>query len=334
MSQTVVVTGGTAGIGRAIAQRFAEAGWNVGILARGEERLDEAQAQLTELGVRALCLHADVADPQAVDAAAERIEAELGPIDLWVNNAMATILAPVDKIAPDEYRRVTDVTYLGTVHGTLAALQRMKPRGRGHILQVGSVVTARPIPLQSAYCAAKSAAQAFTESLRAELLHDESPILLTQLHLPAVNTPQFEWSANRTGHAQAAPEPIYTPETIARAAFFAAEHPRRDIWIARTPLLGALGQAFNPSLIDRFMARAGWKGQQADEPPADDEGNLFEPKPGEADADGPFADKAKDSSFFFTDRHRNIAALGAVALAGIGALAVLCWVLKAVFGKR
>src|SRR3954452_10481565 len=205
MSSTVVITGSSAGVGRATALEFARQGCNVALLARGKDRLESAAREARQFGVDAVAIPTDVADAAAVEAAAERVETELGPIDIWVNDAMATIFAPVHSIGPDEFRRVTEVTYLGQVHGTLAALKHMRPRNRGTIVQVGSALAYRSIPLQSAYCAAKAAARGFTDSLRSELLHEGSAIRLTMAHLPAVNTPQFDWARN---HMHRRPQPV------------------------------------------------------------------------------------------------------------------------------
>ena len=228
-----VVTGGTVGIGRATARLFAERGWSVGMIARDEARLTAAEADLRSLGVAAVGIAADVADASAVAAAADRIEAELGPIQCWVNNAMATVVAPARDITPEEYRRVTEVTYLGQVHGTNAAIRLMTPRNSGVIVQVSSGLGVRSAPLQSAYCGAKAAVRGFTDSVRSELLHDKIKIALSVVYLPAVNTPQFDWARNHTGRAQYAPDPVFDPRLCAEAIVFAAEHPRREIWVGR-----------------------------------------------------------------------------------------------------
>ena len=222
MSKVVAITGASAGVGRAAAIEFARHGCDVALIARNRERLDEAAAELRALGVRAIPIVADVADFAALEAAAAQAEHELGPIDVWVNNAMATIFAPVDRITPEEFRRATEVTYLGQVHGTMIALSRMRPRNRGTIVNIGSALAYRAIPLQSAYCGAKYAVRGFTDSLRSELLHDRVNIHLTMVHLPAVNTPQFDWALNKMRHRAQPVPPIFQPEVPARAIVFAA----------------------------------------------------------------------------------------------------------------
>jgi NAD(P)-dependent dehydrogenase (short-subunit alcohol dehydrogenase family) len=240
-ARVAVVTGGSAGIGLATAQLFAQRGWSVAILARGAERLAEAEALLAREGGRVLAIPADVADAAAVEAAADRIEQELGPIRAWINNAMTTIVSPADQVTPEEYRTVTGATYLGTVHGTLSALHRMKPRDRGVIVQVSSGLAIRAAPLQAPYCAAKFAISGFTDSLRAELIHENSKIALSVVYLPAVNTPQFGWTRTRTGHGQRAPDPVFDPRLCAEAIHHAAERPTREVWVGRTSVLMGSG---------------------------------------------------------------------------------------------
>jgi NAD(P)-dependent dehydrogenase (short-subunit alcohol dehydrogenase family) len=222
-----VVTGASAGIGRAIAREFAGHGWDVAVLARDQARLEAAAEEIRGRGARALPIVTDVADFAAVEAAAIRVERELGPIDVWVNNAMATVFAPFSRITAEEFRRGTEVTYLGQVHGTMAALAQMRPRNRGTIVNVGSALAYRAIPLQSVYCGAKYAVRGFTDALRAELLHERCAVNLVMVHLPAVNTPQFDWALNKTGRRPQPMPPIYQPELPARAIFFAATHPQR-----------------------------------------------------------------------------------------------------------
>src|SRR5579872_6696364 len=227
-----VVTGASAGVGRATAYEFARRGCDVAILARNRARLNAAAAALRAVGVRALPIVADVADPAGVEAAAEQAERALGPIDIWVNNAMATVFAPFDRVSADEFRRGTEVTYLGQVHGTMAALSRMRRRDRGAIVNVGSALAYRAIPLQSVYCGAKYAVRGFTDSLRTELLHDGSPVRLVMVHLPAVNTPQFDWALNKVGRRPQPLPPIFQPEVAARAIVDAALDPRgREVWV-------------------------------------------------------------------------------------------------------
>lgn len=320
MNKVVVVTGGTVGIGRATARAFADKGWLVGIIARDRDRLRATEAELRELGVTALGISADVADAAAVDAAAARFEAELGPIDTWVNNAMATVVSPTRDITPEEFARVTDVTYLGQVHGTLAALRHMSPRRRGTIIQISSGLGIRSAPLQSAYCGAKAAVRGFTDSVCSELIHDGlGAIQLTMVYLPAVNTPQFDWARNHTGQRQTTPDPIFDPRLCAAAVLFAATHKRREIWVGRSTLQMAVGQRLVPGLLDRKAASM-WDAQlQGDEVPATPEGNLFAPVPGDPGIDGRFGDRVKATqSEFWTSRNRDVALAGVVGLGVLG----------------
>jgi short-subunit dehydrogenase len=266
MPQTVVITGASAGIGRATVRAFADKGANVALIARGRAGLEAAAREVEERGGQALVLPLDVADADAVDDAAERVEVELGAIDIWVNDAMVSVFSPVREMRADEYRRVTEVTYLGFVHGTLSALRRMLPRDRGTIVQVGSALAYRSIPLQSAYCAAKHAMVGFTDSLRSELLHDGSHVGLTVVNLPALNTPQFDWVRSRlTGRAQPVP-PIFQPEVAARAIVRAAARPQRELNVGRSTLLAVWGQKLVPGFLDRYLARTGYEAQQTSEP--------------------------------------------------------------------
>ncbi len=313
-----VVTGGTVGIGRAAAQLFARRGWSVGIIARDEERLRSTESELRAMGVSAFGVSADVADAPAVGLAADRIETELGPIQCWVNSAMATVVAPARDIAPDEYRRVTDVTYLGQVHGTLAALRLMTPRNRGRIIQISSGLGFRSAPLQSAYCGAKAAVRGFTDSLRAELIHDRIAIDLCVIYLPAVNTPQFDWARNHTGRAQYAPDPVFDPRLCAEAILFAAEHKRREIWVGRSVAGMGAAQRLSPHLADRLAARM-WEGQLEDKEVAHPDGNLFDPVAGDPGVDGRFTGRVKPTmTEFWTSRQRDIF-LGTVATGIAGA---------------
>ncbi|KAB0679610.1 SDR family oxidoreductase [Aureimonas leprariae] len=314
MARTVVVTGGTAGIGLACAEKFAAEGWNVGIVARAPARLRETENLLRAKGVLALGIETDVADHAAVERAAERFERELGPIEVWVNNAMATVVAAAHRIEPDEYKRVTDVTYHGQVFGTLAALKRMRTRGRGAIVQINSVLGIRPFPLQAAYAGAKGAALNFTNALRSELYHEGLPVTLTSVFLPAVNTPQFSgWARNRTGRRQIAPNPVYDPRLCAEAVHFAVEHPRRDIWVGRTSVLASVLQRVWPNAGD-VQAKSGWDAQLSDERFAENEGNLFKPGEGPARLHGPFGDRMSSARrAFWTSRQRDVAVLGGVA---------------------
>ncbi len=319
-NKVVVVTGGTVGIGRATVRAFAEKGWSVGIIARDEARLRAIETELRGLGVAALGISADVADVAGVDAAAVRFEAELGPITVWVNNAMATVVSSARDITPEEFARVTDVTYLGQVHGTLAALRHMTPRKCGTIIQISSGLGIRSAPLQSAYCGAKAAVRGFTDSLRSELIHDGlGAIQLTVVYLPAVNTPQFDWARNHTGRRQTVPDPVFDPRLCAAAVLFAATHRRREIWVGRSTLQMAVGQRLVPGLLDR-QAASMWKAQlQGDEAPTVPEGNLFAPVAGDPGIDGRFGDRTKPTQGeFWTSRNRDAALAGVVGLGVLG----------------
>ena len=317
MAKVVVITGSSAGVGRATAREFAKHGCSVGLIARDQQRLDEAAVEMRELGVAAAAQSADVADYAAVDRAATRIEQELGPIDIWVNNAMATIFAPFERITPEEFRRGTEVTYLGQVHGTMVALSRMRPRNQGTIVNVGSALAYRAIPLQSAYCGAKFAVRGFTDSLRTELLHDGVNVHLTMVHLPAVNTPQFDWALNKMEKRPQPVPPIFQPEVPARAIVFAAFHHRREVWVGMPTVKTILANRVAPGLLDRLLAKVGYSGQLTGEPvAADATGNLFAPVPGPYGAHGRFDARARRESWeFLASRYRT-------ALAGGAALAI------------
>ncbi len=318
MPQIVVITGGSAGIGRAAARAFAAKGYDVGLIARGPERLAEAKAELEATGVRVHTVSADVANADAVEAAAVEIEAALGVPDVWVNNAMATVYSPIRGVDAAEVKRVTEVTYLGAVNGTLTALRRMKA---GTIVQVSSVLSWRAIPLQGPYCGAKFALRGFTESLRAELIHDRSPLHLTMVHLPAINTPQFDWARNKTGQQTQAPGP-YQPEVAADAIVFAATHRRRDVFVGSSTPPSILAARLAPTLIDHALARKGYD-QLSDKaiPPSD--GNLFEPAPGgEQAARGRFDAEANSRRDIYTSRQGDVAAAG-LLLVGAVSLAML-----------
>jgi NAD(P)-dependent dehydrogenase (short-subunit alcohol dehydrogenase family) len=266
-TQTVVVTGASAGIGRATARLFGERGASVGLIARGQAGLDGAVRDVEEAGGKALAVSADVADYGQVTAAAEQIEEFFGPIDVWVNVAFTSVFAPFAEITAEEFRRVTEVSYLGFVHGTMAALALMRPRGRGTIVQVGSALGERSIPLQSAYCGAKHAINGFTSSLRCELLHENSGVHVTVVQMPAVNTPQFSWVRSRLpNHPQPVP-PIYQPEVAARGVVFAADHPRRrQYWVGGTTAATIVATRLAPALLDRYLARTGYRAQQTAQP--------------------------------------------------------------------
>ena len=307
MARIVVITGAGAGVGRATVNEFARNGCDVALLSRDPGRLEDAAAEARSFGVRALPIPTDVADSDAVEAAATRIEEELGPIDVWVNVAMATVFAPVSKLTPKEFERGTAVTYLGQVHGTMAALKRMTPRNRGSIVCVGSALAYRSVPLQSIYCGGKFAIRGFIDSLRSEVLHDNLNIQISMVDLPAVNTPQFNWAMNKMGKMAQPVPPIFQPEIPARAIYFAAFHPRRQTWIGWPTVKAILANRVAPGLIDRYLARYGYSSQMSDEPvPPDAPNNLFEPVPGPYGAHGRFDSRARDWSWeVFTSRHRN-----------------------------
>jgi NAD(P)-dependent dehydrogenase (short-subunit alcohol dehydrogenase family) len=281
-SQTVVVTGASAGIGRATAQLFGERGARVGLIARGYAGLDGAARDVEKAGGTALAVSADVADYQQISDAAQQIEERFGPIDVWVNVAFTSVFSPFAEMTAEEFRRVTEVSYLGFVYGTMVALSRMRPRGRGSIVQVGSALGARSIPLQSAYCGAKHAVNGFTESLRCELRHERSGVHVTVVQMPAVNTPQFSWVRSRLpNHPQPVP-PIYQPEVAARGVVYAADHPRRkQYWVGGSTAATILANRVAPALLDRYLARTGYDSQQTSEPIGPDRPeNLFQPVDG------------------------------------------------------
>jgi NAD(P)-dependent dehydrogenase (short-subunit alcohol dehydrogenase family) len=322
--RVVVVTGASAGVGRATVRRFASAGADIALLARGKERLEATRREVEEMGCRALVLPTDVSDADQVEAAAAATEEQLGPIDVWVNNAMVTVVAPIKETSPEEFRRVTEVTYLGYVHGTLAALKRMLPRDRGVIIQVGSALAYRGIPLQAPYCGAKHAIQGFNDSLRAELLHDNSKVAVSSVHLPAVNTPQFEWTRSHMPRKSQPVPPIFQPEVAAEAIFWMSEQPRREIYVGFSAAKAIIGNKIAPGLGDWYLSRNGVESQMIDEPADPDRPhNLWEPVAGDFGARGPFSDRASDWSLqLWASMHRGelVTALGAVlatAAAGI-----------------
>ena len=318
MPQIVVITGGSAGIGRAAARAFAAKGYDVGLIARGPERLAEAKAELEATGVRVHTVSADVADAEAIEAAAAEIETALGPVDVWVNNAMATVYSPIKGVDAAEVKRVTEVTYLGAVNGTLTALRRMTS---GTIVQVSSVLSWRAIPLQGPYCGAKFALRGFTESLRSELIHDRSTIHLTMVHLPAINTPQFDWARNKTGQQTQAPSP-YQPEVAADAIVFAATHRRRDVFVGLSTPTGILAARLAPGLIDRALAKKGYD-QLSDTPIPPSDGNLFEPAPGgQQAARGRFDAEANSRRDIYSSRQADMVAAG-LLLVGAVSLSML-----------
>jgi NAD(P)-dependent dehydrogenase (short-subunit alcohol dehydrogenase family) len=305
----VVVTGASAGVGRATVRAFAREGASLGLIARGEERLESTRRELEQLGCRVTAIAADVADAARMDSAAAQIEDALGPIDIWVNNAMATVFAPIVETTPDEFRRATEVTYLGSVWGTMAALRRMRPRDRGVIVQVGSALAYRGIPLQGAYCGAKHALRGFLESLRSELLHDGCNVRVTMVQLPAVNTPQFTWSRSKMPRRAQPVPPIFQPEVAADAIVWAARNPQRELLVAWPTIKVVFGNAVAPSLADRYLAKNGYEAQLTDEPADHDRpNNLFEPVPGNQGAHGPFDAEARSRSIELWARTRLVPA--------------------------
>lgn len=321
----VAITGASAGLGRAIAHAFAKKGASVGLIARNPEALAAAQHECEQLGGRAIFVPTDVSDPEAVEHAANTIEEKLGPIDIWVNDAMVSVFSPVKEMEPADYKRVTDVLYLGFVYGTLAALRRMLPRDRGTIIQIGSALSYRSIPLQSAYCAAKHAINGFTDSLRCELHHDHSNVHVTTVQMPAMNTTQFDWVKNRMPHNTQPVPPIFEPEVAAQAVVAAglSENPRREYWIGTPTVVAIIAQKFIPGLLDKYLGKTGYKSQQIASEPRDPDApnNLYQYVPGIHSARGKFDDRSKRSSIeVFASLHREWFALGALALAGTGVL--------------
>ncbi len=324
--QVVVITGASGGIGRATAAAFGARGATVALLARGEAGLAGAARDVEAAGGRALVVPTDVADPAQVEAAAERVENELGPIDVWVNVAFTSVFSPFEKIGPEEYKRVTEVNYLGFVYATMAALKRMTPRDAGTIVQVGSALAYRGIPLQTAYCGSKHAIQGFHEALRCELLHDKSNVHVTMVQMPAVNTPQFSWVLNRMPkHAQPVP-PIYQPEVAARGVLYAADHPkRREYWVGASTMGTLAANAVAPGLLDRYLARTGYSSQQTGQDRSPDQAiNLWEPADGtdgkDYGAHGVFDAKAVGrSEQLWLSQHHGLLGVAAGALAAAGA---------------
>jgi short-subunit dehydrogenase len=322
MIKTVVITGASAGIGRAAARAFAQEGADLALIARGVDGLEATRREVEQLGRRCITISADVADAAAIEAAAERTELELGSIDVWVNNAMASVFSPVKQTPPEEFKRVTEVTYLGYVYGTLAALKRMLPRDHGVIVQVGSALAYRGIPLQAAYCAAKHAVQGFCDSLRTELLHDRSRVHLTMVQMPAVNTPQFGWVRSRLPRKAQPVPPIFQPELAAEAIVFAATHKRREVYLGFPTVKAIVGNKIAPGYADKFLARTGYESQQTDQPvDPNRRDNLMTPLPGDHGAHGAFDYRARSfSPQFWATTHR-----GSLLAATVAAAAAVIW---------
>ena len=320
--EVVVITGASAGVGRAAVREFAKRGAWIGLLARGREGLEGARREVEALGGKALVLCVDVADPVQVAAAAQQVEDQLGPIDIWVNNAMASVFSPIKEMLPEEYKRVTEVTYLGYVYGTLAALKHMLPRDRGTIVHVGSALAYRSIPLQSAYCAAKHAVLGFFVSLRTELMHDKSNVHTVMVQMPALNTPQFGWVKSRLPHKAQPVPPIFQPEVAARAIYYAAHHPqRREYYAGWSTVEAIIGNKMAPSLGDKYLASKGYEVQQQDSPedPTRPD-NLWEPVAGDHGAHGAFDAIADPSSFEFwsaTHAKRIAVSAGLIAMCAL-----------------
>ncbi len=322
-SEVVVVTGASAGVGRATVRRFARDRARIALLARGEERLEAAASEVEAVGGEALVLPVDVADADAVEDAASRAEERFGPIDIWINNAMTSVFAEVPDVKPAEYRRVMEVNYLGYVHGTLSALKRMLPRDRGRLVQVGSALAFRGIPLQAAYCASKHAIEGFNDALRTELIHNGSNVSLHSVHLPAVNTPQFEWVLSRLPKRSQPVPPIYQPEVAADAIHWAAHSSRAVLFVGAPTFKTVYGQRTVPRLLDHYLARTGYDGQQTDEPRTEDIANLWDPAPGDFAAHGRFGDRSRERSpLLWASKNRSwLTLFGGAALAAAGVLA-------------
>jgi NAD(P)-dependent dehydrogenase (short-subunit alcohol dehydrogenase family) len=317
--EVVVITGASAGVGRATVRRFARDGACIGLLARGTDGLEAARKEVEAAGGRALVLPTDVADPKQVEAAADAVEREFGPIDIWVNDAMTSVFSPLKEMTAEEFRRVTEVTYLGVVYGTMSALKRMLPRDRGTIVQVGSALAYRSIPLQSAYCGAKHAIHGFTDSLRCELIHDRSNVHLTMVQLPAVNTTQFGWVKNRLPNHPKPMGKVYQPEVAADAIHWAAHHRRRELYLGMPSVKSIVGNKIAPGLLDHYLGRKGYKGQQTSKPKDPNQrDNLWEPVPGDHGAHGNFDGQAQRRSpelWFVKNRNSFSLVAACVALA-------------------
>jgi NAD(P)-dependent dehydrogenase (short-subunit alcohol dehydrogenase family) len=314
--EVVVITGASAGVGRATARAFGRRGARVALIARGRDGLEAAKREIESFGGEALVLPLDVSDHDAVEQAAATVEERFGPIDIWVNNAMLSVFSPIMQMQPDEYRRVTEVTYLAYVWGTLAALRRMKPRDRGMIVQVGSALAYRGIPLQSAYCAAKHAVQGFHDSLRSELIHDGSNVKVVMVQMPAINTPQFRWVRSRLPRKAQPVPPIFQPEVAADAIVWAAYSDRREVNVGWPATKAIVGNSFFPGYGDRYLAKHGYEAQMIDEPEEPNRpDNLWHPLPGDAGAHGVFDEQSTNVSIEFElNKKRGWIAVAAAAV--------------------
>lgn len=323
--EVVVITGASAGVGRATVREFARRKAHIGLIARGADGLEAARREVEQAGGKAIVLVTDVSDAAAVEHAATAVEAEFGPIDVWVNNAMVSVFSPLKKMTPEEFERVTAVTYLGYVYGTMAALKRMLPRDHGTIVQVGSALAYRGIPLQSAYCGAKHGIQGFTESLRCELLHDHSNVWITMVQMPALNTPQFGWVKSRLPRMPQPVPPIFEPEVAAQAIYYAARARRRQIYVGMSTVVAIEGNKVLPGLGDRYLGATGYNSQMTNEP--DDLGrpdNLWQPLPGDHGAHGTFGSRAhRRSEQLWATMHPGTVLAGLGLLAGAAAACVM-----------
>jgi NAD(P)-dependent dehydrogenase (short-subunit alcohol dehydrogenase family) len=323
--EIVVITGASAGIGRATVRKFAEHGAYIGLVARGRDGLEGARQEVEAAGGKALVLPTDVSDPDQVEAAAAAVEEAFGLINIWINDAMASVFSPFKEITPEEFKRVTEVTYLGYVYGTMAALRRMIPRDRGKIIQVGSALAYRSIPLQAPYCGAKAAIRGFTDSIRTELIHDGSKVEITMVQMPAVNTPQFGWVKSRLPNKPQPVPPIFQPEVATEAIYWAAHNPRRELYVGSSSVKAIMANKVAPRLLDYYLANTGYSGQQTDEP-ADPQrqNNLWEPVPGDHGAHGSFDNRAQDDcpQLWATENQDWLIALG-IGIAGVTIAALL-----------
>ncbi len=315
-SEVVVITGASAGVGRATARAFAAKGAHLGLLARNREALEAARDEVQAAGGEALVVPADVSNAAQVEAAADAVEKEFGPVDIWINNAMVSVFSPIKQMLPEEFKRVTEVSYLGYVYGTLAALKRMLTRDRGMIVQVGSALAYRGIPLQAAYCGAKHAIQGFTDSLRCELLHDGSKVHVVEVHMPALNTPQFSWVKSRLPRKPQPVPPIFQPEVAADAIYWAAHQDRSEIYVGWPTVKAIVGNKIAPRFADWYLARMGYSSQQTDEPVEPGRrDNLWEPVPGDRGAHGSFDARSSEFSVqMWLSKNRTWLALAGLAL--------------------